>query len=251
MPFFSYFWVRAVTAGSWSVCETRTWTNTAISGRGWTAPQTKGWQLTEPPLSMQWRQWVQEGRGSFWKSSQWNPEAERNNRRVFCIDFHLNLGSTLPKWPLLISLNAKTGTVLGERSFSPGSLQLRLMRLWVQGDTETKKPQSSCLKKLSFRIWWDSKGTKHVKSALKENSAKQRFLNKRLRWSHLSFQSLFLTSLVTPSYIYIYAALEFLLPLSGQTEGKFPFLTRNRQFLDNKLLIKHNMVSVIPWHANL
>ena len=80
----------------------------------------------------------------------------------------------------------------------------------------------------------------------KENSAKQRFLNKRLRWSHLSFQSLFLTSLVTPSYIYIYAALEFLLPLSGQTEGKFPFLTRNRQFLDNKLLIKHNMVSVIP-----
>ena len=28
-----------------------------------------------------------------------------------------------------------------------------------------------------------------------------RFLNKRLRWSHLSFQSLFLTSLVTPFYI--------------------------------------------------
>lgn len=62
MPFFSYFWIRAVTAGNSSVWETRTWTNTAISGRGWIAPQTKGWQLTEPPLSMQWRQRVQEGR---------------------------------------------------------------------------------------------------------------------------------------------------------------------------------------------
>ena len=30
---------------------------------------------------------------------------------------------------IVVSLNAKTGTVLGERSFSPGSLQLRLMRL--------------------------------------------------------------------------------------------------------------------------
>ena len=47
-------------------------------------------------------------------------------------------------------------------------------------------------------------------------------------------------------HIHIYAVLEFLLFLSGQTEGKFPFLTRNRQFLDDKLLIKHNMVSVIP-----
>ena len=109
MPFFSYFWVRAVTAGNWSVCETRTWTYTTTSGWGWTAPQTKGWQLTEPPLSMQWRQWVQEGRGSFWKSSQWNPEAERNTRRVFCIDFHLNLGSSLPKWPLLFPWMRKQG----------------------------------------------------------------------------------------------------------------------------------------------
>ena len=57
--------------------------------------------------------------------------------------------------------------------FLSSSLQLRLMRFWVQGDTETKKSQSSFLRKLSFRIWWDSKGIKHVKSALKENSAKQ------------------------------------------------------------------------------
>ena len=74
-----------------------------------------------------------------------------NDICAFQMDFYLE--NFLPKWPLLISLNAKTGTVLGERSFSPGSLQLRLMRLWVQGDTETKKPQSSCLEKLSFRIW--------------------------------------------------------------------------------------------------
>lgn len=171
---------------------------------GWTAPQTKWWQLTQLPLSMQWRQ-VEGGRGSFWKSSQWNPEAERNTCRVFYIDFHLNLGSTLPKWPLLISLNAKTGAVLGERSFSPGSLQHRLMRLWVQGDTETEKPQSSCLKNLSFRIMVRLKRYKTRKKCFEGKQCKTyvRFLNKRLRWSHLSFQSLFLTSLVIPSYIYI------------------------------------------------
>jgi len=50
-----------------------------------------------------------------------------------------------------------------------------------------------------------------------------RFLNKGVKWLRLSFQSLFLTSLVTPppasSWNIGHAAVEVLLPLSGQNEG--------------------------------
>ena len=50
-------------------------------------------------------------------------------------------------------LECKNRDSPGGMFFLSSSLQLRLMRLWVQGDTETKKSQSSFLRKLSFRIW--------------------------------------------------------------------------------------------------
>lgn len=162
---------------------------------GITAPQTKEWQLTQPPLTMQWRQ-VEEGRDPSERALSGIQRLRGTPVGCFTLIFTLTSGSTLPKWPLLISLNAKTQAVLGERSFPPGSLQHRLMRFWVQGDTETKKPPVFLPQKLSFRIMVRLKRYKTRKKCFEGKQCKTyvRFLNKSLRWSHLSFQPLFLTS---------------------------------------------------------